>query len=175
MARRKPLHQLIAFFALSIACQPATIEASEQLGESVTLTADAPVAAFEVNVCLEGGAPANLSVYGSFFATVTTSEGEVEFTLESLESPESESSPYVHTATATPSGDELSIALLTDRDWDASGRRCQTQTVQLSVPSLDETQTVTISDLRMTGTAEWSGFCGPSPDDGDLTLDAVRL
>jgi len=47
--------------------------------------------------------------------------------------------------------------------------------VQLSVPSLAEGQTVTVSEIGIDFRAEWGGICPPSPDDMTLSIEAVRL
>jgi hypothetical protein len=177
MARRKPLHTLCALFALAMACQPGTADTEEALGDDVVLTADEPVAAFDVTVCIEGGAPNGLNLYSNFRATTATNEGSVELTLETLDTEEdSQSTAYLDTIDASTEAQPTSISLNTQRDWEASeDRRCQQQVVQVSVPSLAEAQTVTISEITITLTAEWAGLCGETPDEESLSIEAVRL
>lgn len=177
MAQRKPLHTLCALFGLAMACQPGTAETEETLGDEVVLTADEPIAAFDVTVCIEGGAPNGLNLYGNFRATTATNEGSVELTLETLDTEEdSQSTAYLDTIDASSEAQPTNISLNTQRDWEASeGRRCQQQVVQVSVPSLAEAQTVTISEITISLTAEWAGICGETPDEESLSIEAVRL
>ena len=175
MARRKPLHTLCALFALVVACSPLTAETSEVI-EEVILTADDPVAAFEVSLCISGDAPDGLSPYGSFGGTVSTNEGEVEFTLEVLDAEsEVEPTPHLDIIDATSAAQTTSVSLDSERNWGGSGQRCKEQVVQLSVPSLAEGQTVTVSEIGIDFRAEWGGICPPSPDDMTLSIEAVRL
>lgn len=176
MAKRKPLHTLCAIFGLAMACQPGRAE-TEQGFDDVVLTADDPVAAFEVTLCLTGGAPNGLNLYGSLNATTSASEGTVEITLESLDpDPESSNNAYVDVTEASSDAQPTRILLNTDRDWeDSDKRRCQEQVVQLSVPSLAEGQTVTITDFNIALAAEWAGICGETPDEDALSIEAVRI
>ncbi len=176
MSGRKPLHTLCSLFGLVMACQPGTAETATDLGDEVVLTASEPVAAFDVTLCLEGGAPNGLNVYSTFTATTSTSEGEVQLTLETLD-PENEAyaSAYVDITDASATAQPTSISLNTQRDWEASDERCQQQVVQVSVPSLAEAQTVTVTDIKIVLRAEWAGFCGETPDEDALSIEAVRL
>lgn len=171
-ARRRPLRTIFLGATLAFACQPGTAQTQQDIDEDVVLTADEPVAAFEVTLCMTGGTPANLNGYGSFSGTVSSSAGEVEFTLESLES---EEDSYTETTSATSTAEPTKISLVTDRDWGSSGERCQTQVVQLSVPSLEADQSVTVTELSVDFNAEWSGFCGPTPDDDSLSITVERV
>lgn len=175
MANRRPLHTLCALFALAVACQPGTAETAADVDE-VVLTADNPVAAFEVTLCLTGGAPNGLNLYSTLQATASTSEGEVELTLEALDA-EDEAYPgsYAEISNATTTAQQTSISLDTQRDWEASDRRCQEQVVQLSVPELDGDQTVTITDISIQLRAEWAGLCGETPNDDSLSIETARL
>ena len=169
---QRPLRRIFLVATLGFACQPGRAATEQELGEDVVLTADAPVAALEVTLCMTGGTPNGLAGYGNVFAEVSTNEGTAEFTLESLES---EEDPYRETTSASATAERLNIALLTDRDWEADGERCQQQVVQLSVPALEAGQTVTVSDLSVSFTAEWAGFCGPVPDDDNLSIAVERV
>ena len=180
MANRRPLHTLCALFGLAMACQPGRAETAQGF-DDVVLTAADPVAAFEVTLCMTGGSPNGLNLYSSLNATVSASEGAsegaVEFTLESLDpDPEGTATAYVDVIETTSEAQPTSISLNTGRDWeDSDSRRCQEQVVQLSVPSLAEGQTVTISDFNITLVAEWAGICGETPDEGALSIEAVRI
>lgn len=177
MAKRKPLHTLCALFGLAMACQPGTAE-TEQGFDDVVLSADAPVAAFEVTLCLTGGAPNGLNLYSSLSGSTSASEGAVEVTLESLDPEDTQrsASTYVDVTDATSTGQPTDISLNTDRDWeDSDGRRCQEQVVQLSVPSLAEGQTVTLTDFNIRLVAEWAGICGETPDEDALSIEVVRI
>lgn len=175
---RRRSSSLFALFAISLACQPAEADTRLDLDDEVVLTAAEPVAAFEVTLCLSGEPPNNgLHVYGSFYATARTSQGEVvEVTLESLDAPGDEStSPFVDVVSATTASVDADISLYTERDWEAEGRRCQEQVVQVSVPDLAEGQSVVVSDLYVTMLAQWSSFCGPGVQEESLSIEVVRL
>jgi len=177
MTRRKPLHTLCALFGLTMACQPGTVENVEDIDEELVLTTDEPVAALEVTLCVTDGSPNGLNMYSSLRAKASTSEGEVEVTVETLDPGEHSvagAGPYVQVTNAVTSAQPTEIALNTERDWEASGKRCQEQVVQVSVESLPEGQTVTVTDIQIELRAEWAGLCD-SPDVGSLTIDAVRL
>ncbi len=175
MAKRKSLHTLCALFALAVACQPGTAETDADVDE-VILTADAPVAAFEVTLCLTGGAPNGLNLYATFQATTSTNEGEIEVTLEALDAEdETYAGSYTDVSGATSTAQPTSISLDTQRDWETSGTRCQEQVVQLSVPELAEGQTVTVTDINILLRAEWAGLCGETPDEDSLSIETVRL
>lgn len=82
---------------------------------------------------------------------------------------------YVEVTDAASTARPTSISLNTQRDWEASDRRCQEQVVQLSVSSLAEGQTVTVTDINISLRAEWAGICGATPDEDSLSIEAVRL
>ncbi|MGH1343923.1 MAG: hypothetical protein ACRBN8_20360 [Nannocystales bacterium] len=176
MTQRKPLHTLCALFGLAMACQPGTVETSADIDEDVVLTSDDPVAAFEVTLCISEGSPNGLNMYSSFHATTSTNEGEVAVTLETLDPGEESgtSSSYVEVTNATTTATESDVSLNTQRDWEASGERCQEQVVQVSVESLPEGQTVTVTDIHIDLLAEWAGLCD-SPDEDSLSIETVRL
>ena len=175
MAKRKPLHTLCALFGLAMACQPGTAETEQGL-DDVVLSADTPVAAFEVTVCVESGTPNGLTLYGTFNAATSTDGEAVEVTLETLD-PSEDASPgaAVDLTDASSTAEPTRIFLNTDRDWETSEpRRCQEQVVQISVPSLPDDQTVTVSDITIELRAEWAGLCG-APDADSLSIEAVRI
>lgn len=180
MTRRKPLHTLCALFGLAMACQPGTVETAADIDEEVILTADEPVAAFEVTLCVADGSPNGLVMFSSFHATTSTNDGEVDVMLETLDPANADEinagnpGSYATTTNATPTAQEADISLNTERDWEGSGRRCQEQVVQVSVESLAEGQTVTVTDLGVQLRAEWAGLCD-SPDEGSLSIETVRL
>jgi hypothetical protein len=55
-----------ALFLLVVACEPPSANASEELGEDITITAEQPVAAFEVRLCITEDAPAEFEGEGRF-------------------------------------------------------------------------------------------------------------
>lgn len=174
MAKRKPLHTLCALFGLAMACQPGTAETAADV-DDVILTADTPIATFAVTLCITGGAPNGLNLYSSFRANTSTDGDAVEVTIEALDPPD-EAYSYLDTTDASSTAQPTHVSLDTQRDWEASDdRRCQEQEVEVSVPSLPEGQTVTITDITIDLRAEWAGICGETPDEDSLSIEAIRL
>mgnify|MGYP000580547316 CR=1 FL=1 len=153
-----------------------------EAGPAFTLTADAPVAAFEVTLCLTGPDPKSLYVRGRVNAVATTdADRDLQLHMESLDRPvvaDDEHDAHARTLELPASGDvEGGFGLLAEAQWKGSGRRCaEPEAIQFAVDGLQPGESVTVEDWDVTMTAQWNdGSFGSGPDDEDLSVEIVRL
>ncbi len=181
MSRMTRLLSLLPVCALMTGCSmPEATQTVE--GPAFTLTADEPVAAFEVTLCLKGPSPKELYVSSSLFMAATTDAGEpVMLRVESLERPEPEPDardPYLADVEVGPGEpNERVISLVADAAWKGSGERCaEPEVVQFSVDALPEGASVSVDEWDVTMRVEWNdGMFGNGPDDGDVSVEIEQL
>lgn len=174
---RKTLLSSLA--VLAVGCSmPEQVATSE--GPAFTLTADEPVAAFEVTLCLSGPNPKQLFVSGHVDATARTEAGGVDVLLESLDRPESDDAFDPHARTFELAADEDTSAVLrmvADGDFRGSGERCaEPEVIQFSVDDLPPGASVEVEPWDVTMVVRWNdGSFGSGPKDDDLRIEIVRL
>lgn len=145
-------------------------------GPSFVLTADEPVAAFEITFCLEGPSPKVLDVDGTLSAEAVTTADVTTLRLESLASQPGHEGPEA--LEVTEDGAELEwFHLATDADWKGSGRRCAPpEVVEFSADGLSPGETLDVEGWAVTMSARWDdGAFGDGPSEGDLSVEIERL
>ncbi len=161
---------------VAVACEPPSATASERFTDDITLTAEEPIAAFEVRLCVTEDAPTEFEGDGSFSAQASVNEGSAALTLENLAvdpdyvGPEG-TDPPVEVVSLSDSEASLGVILTTRPDGLSSGQCSETQVVQFSVSELMPGQTVTIVGAAAFFGGQWAhSLCG-----SDLTDSAMRL
>ncbi len=160
---------------LVVGCSLPTVEKSVE-GPSFELTADEPIAAFEVTLCLKGPSPGFLRVDASLSAEARTSASAATLQLESLADQPGHNGP--ERLDVTPQGAELEwFFLAADGDWKGSGRRCSSaEVVEFSAEGLEPGETLDVEDWAVTMSVQWDdGMFGDGPDKGDLSVEIERL
>ncbi len=179
-APRRPLRAGFLLPLLAGACEPASASTVAEVPSELVLTADEPVAAFEVRLCVVGEPPHALDVSAHFDLQAFTNEGSVELTLESLEAdPEVDGHEAAFDVRTVQSDDgySLGISLVAEADWGSSGMRCAApEVVQISGSELARDQVVNIIGLEARGSAQWSERgCGGGFDEDWLQIEVERL
>ncbi|MBV1858854.1 MAG: hypothetical protein KUG77_10610 [Nannocystaceae bacterium] len=161
----------------SMAKQVETVD-----GPGFTLSAETPVMAFEVTLCLTGPSPDELYIDGRVGAEFTTTAGRaIPVLLESLEAPISEDGEFnQYNRTFDVESEETSnasVSLVADGEWKAGGRRCSApEVIQFSVESLESGETVDVAAWDVTMSASWSdGAFGDGPKGSDLSVTIAPL
>lgn len=160
---------------LVVGCSLPSVETSVE-GPSFELTADEPVAAFEVTLCLKGPSPGLLYVDGILSAQARTTASAATLQLESLADQPGHNGPEL--LEVTPQGAELEwFHLAADGDWKGGGRRCSTpEVVEFSAKGLEPGETLEVEDWAVTMSVQWDdGVFGDGPDKGDLSVEIERL
>ncbi len=176
MMRRSLLASLAV---LTVGCSlPEEMATTE--GPAFTLTADEPVAAFEVTLCLSGPNPKELYVTGHINATARASASGQALRVESLDRPEvedGEGDAYAGTFDLTAGEDAASIRMVADADFRGSGERCaEPEVIQFSTVGLAPGASIAVEEWDATMVVEWNdGAFGKGPDAGDLRIEIVRL
>lgn len=156
-------------------CSLPSVEVSVE-GPTFTLTADEPVAAFEVTLCLEGPSPRMVHVNGTLNADARTTAGTATLELDSLaDRPGDDEPDRVETS---EHGAELAwFSLAADGDWEGSGRRCSVpEIVEFSAHGLASDEALEVEAWAVTLGVQWDdGMFGDGPDEGDLSVEIERL
>ncbi|MCR9163634.1 MAG: hypothetical protein ACE37F_15495 [Nannocystaceae bacterium] len=179
MKTMRPRHLLASLALLCSACSlPEQVATAE--GPAFTLTAQEPVAAFEVTLCLSGPNPQHLDVRGHLEANVRTHAPDLELLIESLDRPEvdeGEFDDHARTYALDPGEDNRGfLRMLADGDFRGSGERCgEPEVIEFSV-DLPPGATVDVDTWHATMTVQWDdGAFGDGPRDGDLRVEISRL
>lgn len=166
---------------LAVACESPSATTTEAVSEDITLTADDPVAAFEVRLCVTDDAPAEFDGSGSFSAEARVNVGSAELTLENLavdpdyNGPEDAPDP-VELVPLSDSQSSIAVILTTTLDGLSSGQCSETQVVQFSVRELEPGQTVTIAGAQAFFGGDWAeSFCPSGFSDTSLYLEVDRI
>lgn len=170
-----------ALLLVGVACEPPSAVATERVMDDITLTADDPVAAFEVRLCVTEDAPTEFEGDGSFSAEVRVNEGSAALTLENLAvdpdyvGPEGASDP-IEVVTLSDTRSSVSVILTTRPDGLSSGQCSETQVVQFSVDELSPGQTVTIASAAAFFGGQWANsLCGSDLTDASMRLEVERI
>ena len=133
----------LSLLALAVLVPACSLPSQERIvaGPAFTLTADAPVAAFEVTLCVDGPKVKNAFVSATAeFTAVATSSRPLTLDVESLEAPEGEAAPTeVGLSPGAPEDD--SLWMVAAGAFERGGRRCgEPEVIQFSVDELDENE-----------------------------------
>lgn len=160
---------------LAVGCSPPSAT-TEFEGTSFVLTAEEPVAAFEVTLCLKGAAQDDLFVGASITADARTTAGIAMLRLESLaDRPVDERSL---TAVVSPASTDVRwFELQADGDWSGSGRRCASpEVVEFSAEGLAPGESLNVEAWSVVMNATWEGRAfSDSLYSDDLTIEVERL
>lgn len=170
---RSPL--VLGLSLLVVGCSLPLFERSVE-GPSFELTADEPVAAFEVTLCLEGPSANIMSLHASLDAEARTTADAATLQLQSLADRPGQNEP--DRLEVTPQGAELEwFHLAADGDWEGSGRRCATpEVVEFSAEGLQPGETLEVETWNVTMSGKWdNGMFGGGPDEDDLIVEIERL
>lgn len=166
---------------LAVACEAPSATTSESVSDDITLTAEDPVAAFEVRLCVSNDAPDEFDGSGSFSAEARVSTGSAELTLENLavdpdyNGPEDAPDP-VERITLSDTQGSVSVILTTTLDGLSAGQCSETQVVQFSVRELAPEQTVTIASAQAFFGGDWAeSLCSSGFSDASLYLEVDRI
>lgn len=177
MMRRSLLASLAV---LAVGCSlPEEMATTE--GPAFTLTADEPVAAFEVTLCLSGPTPKELYVRGHINATARSSASGQTLLVESLDRAEVEEGDHDDHARTfeLTAGEDTSarIQMVADDDFRGRGERCaEPEVIQFSTEALAPGDSISVDAWDATMVVEWNdGAFGKGPNDGHLRVDIVRL
>ena len=168
-------------FLLVVACESPSAFVDEDGPDPVTLTADQPVAAFEVKLCVSEDPPAEFEGDGTFRGQARVSEGEVELTLENLEVdpnyavPEG-SDPPIQVETLSGGVVDFGVILTLDVNGLVAGDCTEAQVVQFSASGLTDGQTVTITSSEAVFGGEWTeSLCPSNFSESAMSLEIEAL
>lgn len=166
---------LLAISMLAVGCSPPSAT-TEFEGPSFVLTAEEPVAAFEVTLCVQGPAQDRLSVGASIIADARTTAGTATLGLESLaDRPADERSL---TAEVSSAGETLRrFDLQADGAWNGGGRRCAApEVVEFSADGLAPGESLEVEAWSVVMDATWDGRAfSDTLYDEDLRVEVERL
>lgn len=159
---------------LAAACEPyeGVFKKTDLQGE-YRLTAEEPVIALEVTVCIRGDAPPDFEIEGSFTSGFRTDEGEVTVAMENLASGQRETIGAVSDIYGYTTVD---FAL--QANWSGSGRRCSDpEILELSVAGLASGQEITVfnPEGQISVSGSDTGLCGDILEHGEVSIDIERL
>jgi len=143
-------------------------------GPSFVLTADEPVAAFEVTLCLEGPTAKAAYVHASLTADARTTGDAATLRLESLaDRPADEGSDSLE---VSAQGQELRFSLEADGPWEDGGRRCSTpEVVEFSAEGLADGQSLEIEAWVVDMDVKWdAGAFGGGRGDSRVSYDRKK-
>ncbi len=166
---------LLALSMLTAGCSLPELETSLE-GPAFVLTADEPVAAFEVTLCLKGSVPKELFVSGSLSADARTTAGAATLRVDSQsDRPTDEGSDSVEVSGADA---ELFLWLAAEGPWKNGGRRCSApEVVEFSAEGLAPGESLEVEAWAVSMQVEFEAraFGGDGPEDGDLSVEIERL
>jgi len=170
-----------ALLLAAVACESPSATSTERVPGDITLTAEEPVAAFEVRLCVTEDAPPEFEGDGSFSAQARVNEGSAELTLENLAvdpdyvGPAGSKGP-VQVVTLSDSQSQVGVILTTRPDGLSAGECTETQVVQFSVGELASEQTVTIVSAEALFDGQWvNSPCGADLQDTSIQLEIERI
>lgn len=166
---------MLALSMLAAGCSPPSAFA-ELEGPGFVLTAQEPVAAFEVTLCLNAPTDEQLFVQASVAVEARTTLGTAALRLESLaDRPADERSLTAEVSSAL--SPVRWFGLQADGDWKARGRRCATpEVVEFSAERLSPGASLKVESWSVQMDVTWEGRAfSDSLDSGDLTVEIEQL
>jgi len=171
-----------ALFLVAVACDSLSAVTTEDVAGDVMLTAEQPVAAFQIELCATEDAPAEFEGDGSFDGDVRVNEGSVELTLENLEvdpgyePPEGSNPPIQTEIVEGTEASRLGVILTLTPNGLVAGECTEPQVVQFSASGLEPGQTVTITNLEGSVSGELTNSLCPSNfSDASMSLEIERI
>ena len=168
-------------FLAIVACESPSASVVEDGPDEFTLTADVPLAVFEVKLCVSDDAPGEFEGDGSFSALARLNEGSAMLTLENLEVdpnynvPEG-SDPPIQVETVSDGVVDFAVILTLDVNGLLAGECTDPQVIQFSADGLAQGQTITISSSEASFGGEFTESLCPSDfSDASLSLEIEAI
>ena len=146
---------------------------TDDLEREYRLTADEPVVAFEVTVCIQGGTAPDSEIEGTFRIGARTDESELAVVVENLADGQRET-----ISAGSDIYEYTSVGFVSQTDWSGSGRRCsEPEVLEVSVAGLPAGEEVTLlnAEGRVLVSGSDPGFCGDALNPGEVSLNVERL
>ncbi len=165
---------------LAVGCQ-LPLQATSIEGPALMLTAEQPVAAFEIRLCLSGPKMRWVNVEGRVAARAKTEVGSAVLEMEALDRPrveDDEDDPYAHSMTIDAGEETLGIVeLVTDGSFRANGVRCSAaEVLQFTADGLAPGAQLNVYSWDVSMVVEWSdGVLGEGPDEDELWIELEPL
>lgn len=165
-----------SLFALALAVPACSlpVEAHTVAGPAFMLTADEPVAAFEVTLCVDGPKVKHAYVSAQLDLTArATSTRPLRLDVTSLQAEDE----ALQLELSPGAEEEDSLWMDAEGSFEPGGRRCgEPQVVEFSVDTLGELDSIEVARWDVTMRVEWEGErFGGHLDDADLSVEIVRL
>jgi len=168
----------MSLLALALLVPACSLPVQERVvsGPAFTLTPDAPVAAFEVTLCIDGPKVKHAYVSATAeFSAVSTSTRPLRLDAESLDAPEDQQPATLHLSPGASKDD--SLWMVAAGAFERGGRRCgEPEVLQFSVDALDANERIDVTAWDVVMRVEWEGDkIGQSLGDEDLSVEIVQL